>query len=77
MSERPSKLKRSGSIRSPLFKAAILSSFLVHAIAKCRDCSWSEEYYEIAVRKGREHAKKTGHTVDIETGYVWTLNDKE
>lgn len=47
----------------------------VHALANCRDCKWSEEDYETAVRKGREHANKTGHTVDIETGYVWTLND--
>lgn len=49
---------------------------LVHAIAYCRDCNWEETWYLTAVRKGRYHAKKTGHTVDIETGYTHTYNPK-
>ena len=49
----------------------------VHALANCRDCKWSEEDYTTAVARGRYHANKTGHTVDIETGYVWILNEKD
>ena len=43
----------------------------IHCIAFCRDCDWQEVLYLIAVKKGREHNKKTGHTVDIERGQHW------
>ena len=51
--------------------------WLVHAIATCHDCSWSEQGHTIAVRKGRYHAQKTGHTVNIETGYSQIYNPKK
>lgn len=51
--------------------------WLVHAIADCLDCDWEETDYRIAVQKGRQHAKKTGHEVNIETGYNQILNPKE
>ena len=53
-----------------------VGKYLIHAIASCRDCDWEEEGYKVAQKKAREHAKKTGHTVDIETGYIQTYNPK-
>lgn len=50
--------------------------FLVHALAYCRDCDYEATYYTTAVQNGRNHARKTGHTVDIETGYSQTYNPK-
>ena len=38
---------------------------LIHAIAHCRDCNFQNEYYDKAVKEGRKHALKTGHTVDM------------
>jgi hypothetical protein len=49
--------------------------WLVHAVADCRDCDFSEHDYKIAVQKGRQHAKKTGHCVIVETGYCQIYND--
>lgn len=50
---------------------------LIHAIAQCQDCDWDEEDYKVAQKKAREHAIKTGHTVDVETGYWHQYNPKE
>lgn len=50
---------------------------LIHALAFCQDCDWSEEWFPIAVKKAQIHAKQTGHTVDVETGYTQTYNPKE
>lgn len=49
---------------------------LIGAMAHCRDCEWEEEWYKTAQRKAREHAQKTGHTVDLETVYSQTYNPK-
>ncbi len=49
----------------------------LHAIAHCRDCDWKEEDYETALRKGREHSRKTGHIVDAETGYWYVYGEKQ
>lgn len=51
--------------------------WLVHVVANCTDCDWEETDNKIAVQKGRYHAKKTGHEVTIETGYVQIYNPKE
>ena len=51
--------------------------FLVHAIAFCDNCGFSEEDYKKAVQKGREHAHSTGHSVTVETGYVKRFNYAE
>ena len=32
---------------------------VIHAIAHCRNCDWTEEDVNIALKKGREHSKKT------------------
>ena len=57
-------------------KKEMKRQWLVHAIASCADCNWEEGGYTIAVRKGRYHARKTGHTVTIETGYCQIYNPK-
>ena len=49
---------------------------LIHAIAQCQDCKWTEEGYNEAQKAARRHAKKTGHTVDLETGYWQEYNPK-
>lgn len=51
--------------------------WLIHAIANCTDCNWQEDDYHIAVRKGRDHAKRTGHKVSVETGYAQIYNDRK
>ena len=48
----------------------------IHCIAHCRDCKWTEENYNIARKKGREHAKKYGHIVDVETGNWYVYGKK-
>ena len=53
-----------------------VGKYLIHAIAQCQDCDWSEEDYKVAQKRAREHAKKTGHTVDLETGYWQQYNPK-
>ena len=40
----------------------------IHAIARCRNCNWAEENYNIAQRKAREHAKRFKHIIDVEVG---------
>lgn len=49
---------------------------LIHAIATCHDCDWVEEDYNLAQKEGRKHALRTGHEVDIQTGYTQTYNLK-
>ena len=50
--------------------------WLIHSLADCRDCDWSATNWQTAVKEGREHARKTGHEVELETGYAQTLNPK-
>ena len=51
-----------------------INKCLIHALAYCRDCDWEETDYNTAQKEGRKHAIKTGHVVDIETGYSQTYN---
>jgi len=50
---------------------------VVHCVANCSDCGWEETDYQTAGRKAREHAKKTGHEVIVETGTYRILNEKQ
>ncbi len=50
--------------------------FLIHAVADCHDCSWSEHDYKKCVQAARRHAQKTGHNVLVETGYYQEYNEK-
>ena len=49
--------------------------WLVHAVASCENCAFEESDYKKAQRKGREHFKKTGHKVTVETGYCQIYGD--
>jgi len=49
---------------------------LVHAIATCHNCEWGEQNHLFAVEEARKHVRKTGHIVDVETGYAQTYNPK-
>jgi len=51
--------------------------WLLHAIAECYDCDWEDTDFRTAQVEARKHAIKTGHTVNIETGYNQTYNPKE
>jgi hypothetical protein len=41
-----------------------------HAEAYCQDCEFVNSNYLKAIDKAREHAIKTGHTVDVVKGYL-------
>ena len=53
------------------------SGWKVHAVASCSDCDFEELDYKTAVSKARAHAKKTGHEVCVETGFVRYYNKKK
>jgi hypothetical protein len=48
---------------------------LVHAIAECRECEWSTQDYRVATRQARQHHRKTGHQVSVETGYCYIIGE--
>jgi len=50
---------------------------LAHVLAFCRDCGWEDGDYIKAARKAYYHSKKTGHTVDVEQGYCYTIIGKK
>ena len=50
---------------------------VIHAIAWCRDCNWTEGDFIIALRRGRDHSKKTGHIVDVEVGRWYVYGEKK
>ena len=49
---------------------------LIHLTANCEDCNWKDEGYMTGAKSARLHAKKTGHTVSVETGYWMLYNPK-
>ena len=53
-----------------------MASRLVHCIALCRDCSWECQDYKTAARKAREHHRKTGHKIGVETAYCYVIGEK-
>lgn len=52
-------------------------SGVVHAQAVCEDCGWETDYYKNALANGAQHAKRTGHTVQVEQAIVVQYNPKE
>lgn len=44
---------------------------VIHAVADCADCDFVEDDYNTAITKGRNHAIRTGHTVQMETSRSW------
>lgn len=46
---------------------------LVHCIAECRDCGWSEQNYLRAARAASAHVRETGHTVSVDQGIVYCV----
>lgn len=49
---------------------------LVHVIANCQDCNFEASDFITAVQRAREHARKTGHEVSVETTYAQLYNAK-
>jgi len=49
---------------------------LIHAIAQCSDCDWTEEHYLKAQNEARKHYLKTGHQIIVETGSTFTYERK-
>jgi len=45
-------------------------SVVIHAIAQCENCAWSNEDWQKARAAGRRHAEQKEHRVCIETGTV-------
>lgn len=43
---------------------------LVHCIAACKDCEWTDDNYLAASSEARKHVRETGHTVSVESGRV-------
>lgn len=43
---------------------------MIHRIAHCENCDWQDEGFKTSMRKAKEHAEKTGHRINIETG-IW------
>ena len=54
-----------------------VEKWLIGTIASCYDCDWVEEDYRTAQKDAREHAKKTGHEVNVETTYNQTYNPRK
>ena len=54
-----------------------VEKYLIGALASCHDCDWEEEDYRTAQKDAREHARKTGHTVNVETTYTQTYNQRK
>lgn len=55
----------------------MIKKCLIHAIATCHDCDWTEEDYICAQKEGRKHALRMGHEVNIQIGYTQTYNQRE
>lgn len=49
---------------------------LVHGIAECKKCSWRCEDYLTVQKLAAHHARKTGHKVIVDLGYVVEYNGK-
>jgi len=48
----------------------MVKKWLVHGIADCRECGWSEQDYKTVQEKARAHVQKTGHKVTADLGYA-------
>ena len=50
---------------------------LIHAIADCVDCKKHWENYLTAQKLGAAHAKRAGHKVIVDLGYVVEYNGRK
>jgi len=50
---------------------------LVHFIANCENCDWLTECHVTGQRRAAYHVKKTGHTINFESGYNGTYRGIE
>ena len=50
---------------------------LVHVIAECKNCDKHWEDYMTGWAKARRHAKRTGHHVVVELGYIIHYNEEK
>lgn len=48
---------------------------LVHIVALCRQCGFSQ-YAKNAMGLAAQRHQRTGHTVDVESGYAHTFGDR-
>lgn len=44
--------------------------WVIHAMAHCTKCGWSESDYKTAQKKASDHASRTGHKVKAEVAYA-------
>lgn len=49
---------------------------IVHVIAHCEECNWTDEDFKTAQRQARLHSYKTGHAVHVEVGRVYTVQSE-
>jgi hypothetical protein len=48
---------------------------LIHGIAHCTQCDWSNEDYLTVQRRAAQHACVTGHKVTADLGYIVEYSD--
>jgi hypothetical protein len=41
------------------------------------ECKWKDEDYKVVRRNARQHHRKTGHKVLVETAYAYAIGEKE
>lgn len=46
---------------------------IIHCIAQCKDCDWTEDDYKSAARDAADHSRREGHVVRVEQGVVYTV----
>lgn len=46
---------------------------VVHCIAQCRNCEWSDDAFKTAARNASRHAHENRHQVLVEHGITYTV----
>lgn len=54
-----------------------MRQWIVHGIAHCTECEWSEDDYLTVRRRAASHARRTGHRVSAEVGYAVEYGPEE
>lgn len=54
----------------PALTRLVIRKGLIHGIAYCTQCDWSEEDYLTVQRRAAQHARTTGHKVTADLGYI-------
>lgn len=47
---------------------------LVHCIAQCSDCEWTEDAYRTAARAATRHVRQSGHRVAVDQGIIYYVS---